>query len=430
MTYRMDMNDADFETAFAGFLTSKREVSADVNATVADIIDQVRTRGDAALIELTSKFDRLDLTPETLAVTQAEVDAALKACDAETLDALKLAARRIEAFHKGQVPEDRRYTDDAGVELGERWTPVGAVGLYVPGGTAAYPSSVLMNAVPAKVAGVERIVITVPTPGGVLNPLVLAAAHIAGVSEIYRVGGAQAVAALAYGTETIAPVDKIVGPGNAFVAAAKRQVFGTVGIDMIAGPSEILVLADGENDPDWIAADLLSQAEHDAVAQSILVTDDKAFAERVERAIESQLATLSRGEIARASWNDFGAVILAGSLEAAIPLVDRIAAEHLEIAVADPEPLAAKIRNAGAMFLGRYTPEAVGDYVAGTNHVLPTARSARFSSGLSVHDFVKRTSIVRCSPDSLAAIGPAAARLADAEGLEAHGKSVSIRLNR
>jgi histidinol dehydrogenase len=430
MTYRLDTKDAGFEEAFAALLTSKREVSEDVNNIVSEIIADVRGRGDAALLELTAKFDRLDLTADQLAFSAEEIDAAVEECDPETLDALKLAAERIREFHEGQLPEDRRYVDAAGVELGERWTAVSAAGLYVPGGTAAYPSSVLMNAIPAKVAGVERIVITVPTPDGICNPLVLAAAKIAGVTEIYRVGGAQAVAALAYGTEKIRPVDKIVGPGNAFVAAAKRQVFGTVGIDMIAGPSEILVLADGENDPDWIAADLLSQAEHDAVAQSILMTDDRAFAGRVVDAIDSQLATLERKDIARASWNDFGAVILVDSLEAAVPLVDRIAAEHLEIAVADPEPLAAQIRNAGAMFLGRYTPEAVGDYVAGTNHVLPTARSARFSSGLSVHDFVKRTSIVKCSPDALAAIGPAAVKLANAEGLEAHGKSVSIRLNR
>lgn len=430
MTYRLNTRDADFEPSFQVFLTSKREASEDVNTTVATIIKDVQERGDAAVIDLTSKFDRQDLTTETMRFAQSEIDAALVQCDAETVDALKLAAARIEAFHKGQLPEDRRYTDDAGVELGEKWTSVSAVGLYVPGGTAAYPSSVLMNAIPAKVAGVERIVITVPTPDGVINPLVLAAAKIAGVSEVYRIGGAQAVAALAYGTDTIAPVDKIVGPGNAYVAAAKRQVFGTVGIDMIAGPSEILVLADGENNPDWIAADLLSQAEHDAVAQSILVTDDAAFADRVVDAVEAQLGILGRGEMARASWEEFGAVILTESLDASIPLVDRIAAEHLEIAVADPEPLAKKIRNAGAMFLGRYTPEAIGDYVAGTNHVLPTARSARFSSGLSVHDFVKRTSIVKCSPDALAAIGPAAVKLSTAEGLDAHGRSVSIRLNR
>ncbi|HBM90219.1 MAG: histidinol dehydrogenase [Parvibaculaceae bacterium] len=430
MTYRLNTRDADFEPSFQVFLTSKREVSEDVNTTVATIIKDVQARGDAAVIDLTSKFDRQDLTADTLRFTQAEIDAALAECDAETVDALRLAAARIEAFHKGQLPEDRRYTDEAGVELGEKWTSVSAVGLYVPGGTAAYPSSVLMNAIPAQVAGVERIVITVPTPDGVINPLVLAAAKIAGVSEVYRIGGAQAVAALAYGTETIAPVDKIVGPGNAYVAAAKRQVFGTVGIDMIAGPSEILVLADGENDPDWIAADLLSQAEHDAVAQSILVTDDAAFADRVVEAVEAQLGMLDRGEMARASWEEFGAVILTESLDASVPLVDRIAAEHLEIAVADPEPLAKKIRNAGAMFLGRYTPEAIGDYVAGTNHVLPTARSARFSSGLSVHDFVKRTSIVKCSPDALATIGPAAIKLSTAEGLDAHGRSVSIRLNR
>ncbi len=430
MTYRLDTKEPGFEAAFADFLTSKREVSEDVNKVVHDIIADVRTRGDEALLEYTNRFDRQSLTAEALAVTPAEIAAAVKACDRETLDALNVAAARIEAFHKGQMPQDRRYTDSDGVELGEKWTSIGAVGLYVPGGTAAYPSSVLMNAVPARVAGVERIVMVVPTPDGVMNNLVLAAAQIAGVSEIYRVGGAQAVAALAYGTRTIQPVDKIVGPGNAYVAAAKRQVFGTVGIDMIAGPSEILVLADGENNPDWIAADLLSQAEHDAVAQSILMTDDRAFAERVSAAVDAQLAQLDRSAIARASWDDFGAIILVESLDAAVPLVDRLAAEHLEIAVADPEPLARKIRNAGAMFLGRYTPEAIGDYVAGTNHVLPTARSARFSSGLSVMDFVKRTSIVHCSADALAAIGPAAVKLATAEGLDAHGKSVSIRLNR
>lgn len=429
MTYRLDVNDADFEASFSEFLSSKREVSEDVNKTVADIIADVRARGDAAVIDYTSRFDRLDLTPAGLAFTADEIEAAEAACDPETLDALRLAAERIRAFHERQKPSDSRFTDAAGVELGEKWTPVSAAGLYVPGGTAAYPSSVLMNAVPAKVAGVGRVTMCVPTPDGVVNPLVLAAARIAGVTEIFRIGGAQAVAALAYGTDTIQPVDKIVGPGNAYVAAAKRQVFGTVGIDMIAGPSEILVVADGENNADWIAADLLSQAEHDPVAQSILLTDDRAFAVEVEKAVESQLTTLSRGDMARASWEDFGAVITVDSLEGAVPLIDRIAAEHLEIAVADPEPLAQKISHAGAMFLGRYTPEAIGDYVAGTNHVLPTARSARFSSGLSVHDFVKRTSIVRCSPEALGAIGPAAVALATAEGLEAHGRSVSIRLN-
>jgi histidinol dehydrogenase len=430
MAIRLDATDKGFAAAFETLLGAKRESSVDVNDTVAKIVADVRARGDAALIELTSRFDRIALTPATLRITDAELDAALKACDGATLDALKLAKSRIEAYHARQMPEDGRYTDAVGVELGHRWTPVGAVGLYVPGGTANYPSSVLMNAVPAKVAGVARVVMVVPAPDGVINPLVLAAARLAGVDEVYRVGGAQAVAALAYGTATIRPVDKIVGPGNAFVAAAKRQVFGTVGIDMIAGPSEILVVADGKNDPDWIAADLLSQAEHDESAQSILITDDERFATEVEKAVERQLKQLPRETTAGKSWAEFGAVIIVAKLDDAIPLVDRLAPEHLEIAVDDPEPMAARISNAGAIFLGRYTPEAVGDYVAGTNHVLPTARSARFSSGLSVLDFVKRTSIVRCDAASLAAIGPAAVALAAAEGLDAHGKSVSIRLNK
>ncbi len=430
MAIRLDASTPDFERAFETLLAGKRESSVDVNDAVAKIIADVRTRGDAALIELTNKFDRLSLTPETLRIPDADLDAAVKACDATTLDALKLAKTRIEAYHARQKPADARYTDEQGVELGHRWTPVGAVGLYVPGGTANYPSSVLMNAVPAKVAGVRRVVMVVPTPDGKVNPLVLAAARLAGVDEVYRVGGAQAVAALAYGTATVKPVDKIVGPGNAFVAAAKRQVFGIVGIDMIAGPSEILVVADGKNDPAWIAADLLSQAEHDESSQSILITDHVAFATRVEEAVASQLKLLPREATATKSWADFGAVIIVKSLADAVPLVDRLAPEHLEIAVDDPEPLAAAISNAGAIFLGRYTPEAVGDYVAGSNHVLPTARSARFSSGLNVLDFMKRTSIVRCDAASLAAIGPAAVALAAAEGLQAHGRSVSIRLNK
>lgn len=431
MTFRLAAKDPDFEKAFETVLHAKREVSEDVNKTVAAIIADVRARGDAALIDYTAKFDRLELTAETLRVPEADLAAAEAKCEPKTVEALKLAAERIAAFHQRQLPEaEDRFTDEAGVELGHRWTSVGAAGLYVPGGTAAYPSSVLMNAVPAKVAGVERIVMTVPTPDGVVNPLVLAAARIAGITEVYRVGGAQAVAALAYGTKTIAPVDKIVGPGNAFVAAAKRQVFGQVGIDMIAGPSEILVVADGENDPAWIAADLLSQAEHDPSSQSILITDDANFAKAVEEAIEFHLKTLPRAEIARASWQEFGTVITVEKMEDAISLVDRLAPEHLEIATADPDALATKIRNAGAVFLGRYTPEAVGDYVAGTNHVLPTARSARFSSGLSVLDFMKRTSYVRCDAASLERIGPAAVALAEAEGLGAHGRSVSIRLNK
>ena len=430
MAIRLDARDTDFEAAFAALLSGKREASVDVTDVVTKIIADIRARGDAALIEYTRRFDRLDgLTAGNLAIPGAELDRALGLCEAKTLNALKLAAARIRAYHTRQTPADERFTDAQGVELGHRWTPVGAVGLYVPGGTANYPSSVLMNAIPAKVAGVGRLVMVVPTPDGIVNPLVLAAARIAGVDEVYRVGGAQAVAALAFGTATIAAVDKIVGPGNAWVAEAKRQVFGTVGIDMIAGPSEILVLADGENDPEWIAADLLSQAEHDASAQSILITDDAEFATRVERAVERQLKLLPRETTAAKSWADFGAVITVGSLADAVPLVDRLAPEHLEIAVDDPEPLAAAVSNAGAIFLGRFTPEAIGDYVAGSNHVLPTARSARFSSGLNVLDFMKRTSIVRCDADALRAIGPAALALAEAEGLDAHGRSVSIRLN-
>jgi histidinol dehydrogenase len=430
MPVRLDANDADFESAFAALLAGKREASVDVTDVVTKIIVDIRARGDAALIEYTKRFDRLeDLTPETLAIPQADIDAATKACDAKTLDALKTAAARIRAYHARQKPADERFTDEAGVELGHRWTPVAAVGLYVPGGTANYPSSVLMNAIPARVAGVKRLVMTVPTPDGIVNPLVLAAAGIAGVDEVYRVGGAQAVAALAFGTATIAPVDKIVGPGNAWVAEAKRQVFGTVGIDIIAGPSEILVLADGENDPEWIAADLLSQAEHDESAQSILITDDAEFATRVEEAVARQLQALPREATATKSWADFGAVIVVAGLADAVPLIDCLAPEHLEIAVEDPEPLAAAVSNAGAIFLGRFTPEAIGDYVAGSNHVLPTARSARFSSGLNVLDFMKRTSIVRCDADALRAIGPAAVALAEAEGLDAHARSVAIRLN-
>ncbi|ABS62144.1 Histidinol dehydrogenase [Parvibaculum lavamentivorans DS-1] len=430
MPIRLNAADASFENAFAALLTGKREASVDVADTVAKIIADVRARGDEALIEYTKRFDRLEnLDAGSLAISQADLDAAIDACDAKTLDALKTAAMRIEAYHERQRPEDARFTDTAGVELGHRWTPVSAVGLYVPGGTANYPSSVLMNAIPAKVAGVARVVMVVPTPDGVVNPLVLAAAKISGVDEVYRVGGAQAVAALAYGTATIAPVDKIVGPGNAFVAAAKRQVFGQVGIDMIAGPSEILVLADGDNDPEWIAADLLSQAEHDESSQSILITDDAGFATRVEEAVARQLKALPRETTATKSWADFGAVIVVSKLEDAVPLVDRLAPEHLEIATADPDVLLARVSNAGAIFLGRHTPEAIGDYVAGSNHVLPTARSARFSSGLNVLDFMKRTSIVRCDPEALRAIGPAALALAEAEGLDAHARSVSIRLN-
>ncbi|WP_428700078.1 histidinol dehydrogenase [Stappia sp.] len=430
MAIRLSTSASDFTASFDALLAGKREASADVDAVVRDIIEDVKARGDAALLDYTKRFDRLDAASMAeLAVTPREIEEALARIDARTLEALTLARDRIAAHHSRQMPADDRYTDPIGVELGSRWTAVEAVGLYVPGGTASYPSSVLMNAVPARVAGVSRMVMCVPSPDGVLNPLVLAAAHLAGVTEIYRIGGAQAIAALAFGTASVKPVSKIVGPGNAYVAAAKRRVFGTVGIDMIAGPSEILVVADGENDPDWIAADLLSQAEHDVSAQSILITDDAGFASAVEAAVERQLATLPRGEVAGASWADFGAVITVGSLDEAPALVDAIAPEHLELAVADPDALFDRIRNAGAVFLGRYTPEAIGDYIGGSNHVLPTARSARFSSGLSVLDFVKRTSILRCTAENLRELGPAAIALAEAEGLGAHGRSVAIRLN-
>jgi len=407
----------------------KREVSADIEAATRLIVDDVARRGDPALIEATRKFDRLDLDAARLRVGAGEIAAAIKACDRTTIEALEFARDRIEIFHRRQLPKDERFTDALGVELGWRWSSIESVGLYVPGGTAAYPSSVLMNAVPAKVAGVGRMVMVVPSPDGKLNPLVLAAAHLSGVSEIYRVGGAQAVAALAYGTATIAPVAKIVGPGNAYVAAAKRLVFGKVGIDMIAGPSEVLVIADRTGNPGWIAADLLAQAEHDVNAQSILITDDAALAADVERAVEAQLSTLPRADIARASWNDFGAVILVNNIGESVELANAIAAEHLEIMTADPEALSVQIRNAGAVFLGAHTPEAIGDYVGGSNHVLPTARSARFSSGLGVLDFMKRTSILKCGPDQLRALGPAAMTLGRAEGLDAHARSVGLRLN-
>ncbi|MFY9957223.1 histidinol dehydrogenase [Bradyrhizobium sp.] len=429
MPLRLDRRSADFDELFATFLAAKREVSADVERSTRAIVEDVAARGDVALLEATKKFDRLDLEASALRISAAEIDAAMKACDAATIDALNFARERIETFHRRQLPKDERFIDLLGVELGWRWSAVEAVGLYVPGGTAAYPSSVLMNAVPAKVAGVARVVMVVPAPDGKLNPLVLAAAHLSGVAEIYRVGGAQAVAALAYGTATIAPVAKIVGPGNAYVAAAKRLVFGKVGIDMIAGPSEVLVIADDTGNAPWIAADLLAQAEHDTSAQSILITESKKLADEVERAIEAQLSTLPRAAIARASWNDFGAIILVGSIEDAVAIANAIAAEHLEIMTADPEMLAAQIRNAGAIFLGSHTPEAIGDYVGGSNHVLPTARSARFSSGLSVLDFMKRTSILKCGVDQLRALGPAAMTLGRAEGLEAHSRSVGLRLN-
>ncbi len=430
MPHRLSITAQDFETRFAELLAMKRESSPDVEAAVRAIIADVVARGDDALIELTKKFDRLELTPATIRVSADEIKAARAQSDPKVIAALQTAYDRILAYHERQRPADARYTDAIGAELGHRWTAVESVGLYVPGGLASYPSSVLMNAVPAKVAGVPRIVMVVPSPGGEINPLVLAAAHIAGIDEIYRVGGAQAIAALACGTKTIAPVAKIVGPGNAYVAAAKRQVFGVVGIDSIAGPSEVLVIADKDNDPEWIAADLLAQAEHDTAAQSILMTDDAAFAEQVEAAVARQLRELPRGNIAAESWNVFGAVILLDTLDQAPPLADRIAAEHLEIATRDPDALSNRIRNAGAIFLGALTPEVIGDYVAGSNHVLPTARSARFSSGLGVLDFMKRTSLLRLDANALDQLSDAAMALAHAEGLDAHRRSVEIRRSR
>ncbi len=429
MPLRLDSQSPDFADRFRAFLGVKREAAQDVEQAVRAIIAAVAERGDKALAEFTLKFDRVDLDKIGMQVTAAEVDAAEKLCDPAALDALKLARDRITAYHTRQKPKDERFIDPLGVELGSRWTAIEAVGLYVPGGTAAYPSSVLMNALPAKVAGCPRLVMVVPAPDGKLAPLVLAAARLAGVDEIYRIGGAQAVAALAYGTETIKPVAKIVGPGNAYVAAAKRLVFGKVGIDMIAGPSEVLILADGDGNPDWIAADLLAQAEHDASAQSILITDSADLATQVEKAVEGQLKVLPRAAIAGPSWRDFGAIITVPTLADSIPLVDQLAPEHLEIESADAEALAAKVRNAGAIFLGSHTPEAIGDYVGGSNHVLPTARSARFTSGLGVLDFMKRTSLLKCGPEQLRALGPAAIALGEAEGLTAHARSVAIRLN-
>ncbi len=430
MPLQLRTADPAFQTAFRALLAMKREVSEDVDQAVRAIIGAVRAGGDTALIDYSQRFDRVDLAALGIRVSDRELDGAAAACDADALAALRFAKARIEAYHARQMPEDKRWTDDLGVELGWRWTAIESVGLYVPGGSASYPSSVLMNAVPAKVAGVKRLAMTVPAPDGRILPLVLAAARIAGVDEVYRVGGAQAIAALAHGTETIAPVAKIVGPGNAYVAAAKRQVFGTVGIDMIAGPSEVLVIADRDANPDWVAADLLAQAEHDAAAQAILMTDDAGLAEAVMAAVEAQLKTLPRRDIAAASWRDFGAVIVLGALDEAPALADRIAAEHLEIVTADPERLAGLISNAGAIFLGGHTPEAIGDYVGGSNHVLPTARSARFASGLGVGDFIKRTSLLKCSARSLEALAPAAIALGQAEGLHAHARSVAIRTNR
>jgi len=428
MPLRLDARSPGFAEDFEAFVSARRGAHADVAGAVAAIVADTRARGDAALIEYTERFDRVRLTPETLRIGAGEIAAAKAQVDAETYAALDLAARRIESFHARTELPSLSYVDEDGIGLGARWTPIDAVGIYVPGGLANYPSSVLMNAIPARVAGVGRIAMAVPAPDGVLNPLVLAAAERAGVTEIWRVGGAQAVAALAYGTASIRPVDKITGPGNAYVAEAKRQVFGAVGIDMIAGPSEILVVADAGNDPEWIAVDLLSQAEHDTHAQSVLITDDAAFADAVTAAVDRALARLPKAEIAGTSWREQGGVIVVGSLDDAAALVDRLAPEHLELAVADPDRLADRIRHAGAIFLGRHAPEAVGDYVAGPNHVLPTARSARFASGLSVFDFVKRTTLVRCDAAGLARIGPAAVRLARAEGLEAHALSIAQRL--
>jgi histidinol dehydrogenase len=427
---RLDQSDPEFETRFGALISTKREVTENVEAVVRAIIEDVEKRGDAALIDYTKKFDRFELTPDRLAVSEEDFAEAEKSVADEARAALIFARDRIEAFHLRQIPQDDRYTDRQGVELGVRWTAIERVGLYVPGGTAAYPSSVLMNAVPARVAGVERIVMVVPTPDGAINPLILVAARLAGVDEVYRVGGAQAVAALAYGTKTIGRVDKIVGPGNAYVAAAKRLVFGVVGIDMIAGPSEVVVVADADNDPDWIAADLLAQAEHDKAAQSIVITDSSRLADGVAAAVERQLKTLPRAELAGASWRDHGAIVTASSLSSAIELSNRLAPEHLELAVADPEALLLRVRNAGAVFMGRHTPEAIGDYVGGPNHVLPTAGSARFSSGLSVLDFVKRTTLLKLGADQLRELGDAAITLAEVEGLDAHARSVAIRLNR
>ena len=430
MARRLSNLDPGFDNAFRAALARQREAVHYVDDVVASVLADVRTRGDAALLDYTERFDGVRISGEQLRLSIDEIDSACSECDGASLDALNFAAHRIEDFHRRQMPETLSYTDEIGVTLGARWRPIDAVGLYVPGGSAAYPSSLLMNAIPARIAGVRRVAMTVPAPDRRIDPLVLAAAKLSGVQEIYRVGGAQAIGALAYGTETIVPVDKIVGPGNAYVVAAKRQVFGIVGIDMIAGPTEVLIVADADNDPSWIAIDLLAQAEHDVAAQSILVTDNISFADRVESAVEDHLVTLKRGDIARASWENNGLIIITENLEQAAALVDRVAPEHLELAVANPEALAADVSHAGAIFLGRHTPEAIGDYVAGPNHVLPTAGSARFSSGLSVLDFLKRTSMIRCDAESLSAVGSAAITLAEGEGLDAHARSISIRLNR
>lgn len=429
MPLRLSHNDPDFEASFAGLLAQKREADEDVDAIVADIIADVRARGAAAVCELTEKFDRFALPEDRMEISAAEIDAAIADVPEDQKAALELAANRIRAYHERQLPQDESWTDPIGATLGWRWGAVDSAGLYVPGGLASYPSSVLMNAIPAKVAGVRRLVITAPTPDDIVNPLVLLAARLSGVDTIYRIGGAQAIAALAYGAGPIQPVDKITGPGNAFVAAAKRRVFGQVGIDMIAGPSEILVIADSDNNPNWIAMDLMSQAEHDQSAQSILITPDAEFAEAVAAAVDIQLETLERADIAGPSWRDYGALVIARDLVHAAELSNKIAPEHLELCVADPDGLSEKIRHAGAIFLGVHTPEAIGDYIGGPNHVLPTARSARFSSGLSVLDFMKRTTLAKMTPGAISAIGPAAETLAKAESLEAHGLAVRRRLD-
>lgn len=427
MTQLLDTSSPDFETQFEGLLSAKRSTEASVDESVGEIIAAVRHQGNEALFNYTAEFDRIQWSPETVRVRPEEILEARESVNQETLDALEKAADRIRSYHQHQMPEDLRYEDDEGVELGYRWTPIASVGLYVPGGTAAYPSSVLMNAIPALVAGVNRIVMVVPTPDGVLNSAVLAAASTAGIGEIYKIGGAQAVAALAYGTESIPKVDKVVGPGNAYVAAAKRQLFGTIGIDLIAGPSEILVIADAGSDASWVAADLLSQAEHDPNAQSILITDDRPLATAVAEQVEEHLDVLPRSDIARESWERFGAIVIARDLRQAADLADRIAPEHLELSVEDPDSLLELVHHAGAVFLGRYTPEAIGDYVAGPNHVLPTSGSARFASGLSVLDFLKRTSLIRCTEDSFKTLARSAEHLAEIEGLTAHALSMRIR---
>jgi histidinol dehydrogenase len=429
MPLRLDARAAAFESDFRALLEMKREILEDVDSAVRDILSAVRSRGDSALIEYSQKFDRVDLTALSLRISAEEVESSLRRCDPAAVEGLAFAKQRIETYHARQRPQDVSFKDPLGVELGWRWRPIEAVGIYVPGGSASYPSSVLMNALPAKLAGVSRIVMVVPSPSGHLNPLVLAAANLAGIGEIYRVGGAQAIAALAYGTSTIRPVDKIVGPGNAYVAAAKRQVFGVVGIDMIAGPSEVVVIADNSANASWVAADLLAQAEHDPAAQAILITDDEDTADSVATAVAQQLTVLSRRQIASRSWEDFGAIIIVKHLDDSVAVVDRLAPEHLEIVTKQPSPLAARVRNAGAIFLGGHTPEAIGDYVGGSNHVLPTSRSARFASGLSVLDFMKRTSLLQCDDASLRALAPAAMALGTAEGLDAHARSVAIRLN-